>query len=354
MFPISPPWSFSSQQTGIPCLDITPFREGTDPLGVAKAFGKALEQVGFVIITGHGIPEEIIQAAYDKVLAFYDLPLAQKMAVTIPDRVKNRGYLPIGIESVAATRGAEVPHGDPPGRAAHDLCEALVFNNLFREDPNAPQGGEDPDSGNLWPTEPQGLRAALLAYDAGLRQLTETLMRIGALALDLPETYFLPFMEGKGGVLRAVHYPEQEKEPIPGQLRYGAHSDYGGFTLLRQDGAPGGLQVYSSQGEWIDVQAIPRSFVINIGDLLARWTNDRWRSTLHRVVNPPREAFGASRRLSLVYFTAPRDDAWIECLPTCQDADNPPRYAPVRAGDYVRAKLDISMSGEQTKVREGG
>lgn len=346
MSPIPSLQSLLPQQSGIPCLDIAPFREGTDPLGVAKAFGAALEQVGFVIITGHGIPEEIIQTAYDKVLAFYDLPLDQKMLVAIPDRVKNRGYLPIGIESVAATRGAEIPYGDPPGRTEHDLCEALVFNDLFREDPQRPQAGWDPDSGNLWPTYPAGLRAALLTYDAALLGLTATLMRISALALDLPETYFLPFMEGKGGVLRAVHYPEQEVEPRPGQLRYGAHSDYGGFTLLRQDGAPGGLQVYSKSAGWIDVQAVPNSFVINIGDLLARWTNDRWRSTLHRVVNPPREAFGASRRLSLVYFTAPRDDAWIECLPTCQDAGNPPRYPPVRAGEYIRSKLDISMIGE--------
>jgi len=335
MSAMSPVSSF--EQAGIPCLDLTPFREGTDPLGVAKAFGAALEEVGFVVITGHGIPEAIIQTAYERARAFFDLPLEQKMEVVTPDRVKNQGYLPIGIESVAATRGAEVPY---------DLCEALVFNDLFREDPQRPQAGVDPDSGNLWPTHPAGLRAALLAYDAALLQLTQTLMRMGALALDLPETYFLPFMEGKGGVLRAVHYPEQEVEPIPGQLRYGAHSDYGGFTILRQDGAPGGLQVYSKAGEWIDVQAVPNAFVINVGDLLSRWTNDRWRSTLHRVVNPPRSAFGSSRRLSLVYFTAPRDDAWIECLPTCQNAANPPRYAPVRAGEYIRSKLKVSMIGK--------
>ncbi|HIK21495.1 MAG TPA: 2-oxoglutarate and iron-dependent oxygenase domain-containing protein [Synechococcus sp. M44_DOE_062] len=135
---MSPVSSF--EQAGIPCLDLTPFREGTDPLGVAKAFGAALEEVGFVVITGHGIPEAIIQTAYERARAFFDLPLEQKMEVVTPDRVKNQGYLPIGIESVAATRGAEVPY---------DLCEALVFNDLFREDPQRPQAGVDPDSGNL-------------------------------------------------------------------------------------------------------------------------------------------------------------------------------------------------------------
>ncbi|MFQ3613143.1 MAG: 2OG-Fe(II) oxygenase family protein [Cyanobacteriota bacterium] len=324
---------FSSAQ-GIPCVDIAPFLNETDKAGVAREFGKALEEIGFVVITGHGIPETLSQEAYHQAMAFFDLPLEKKLEATLPDRMANRGYIPLGIDSVAATRSEQAPP---------DLCEALMFVSLVKENPGRSQGGIDPDSGNPWPMDPSGLRASFLNFSQALLGLSQTLMRISALALNLPEDYFLPFLEPNGGVLRAVHYPDQLEEPLPGQLRYGAHSDYGGLTILLQDQAPGGLQVCLQSGEWVDVKPLPNSFVINVGDLIARWTNDRWRSTLHRVINPPRTLSGSTRRLSLVYFTGPRSDAWIECLPTCQSDINPPRYEAVRAGEYIRSKIEASV-----------
>lgn len=318
----------------IPCVDIAPFLNEMDKAGVAREFGKALEEVGFVVITGHGIPETLSQEAYRQAIAFFDLPLEKKLEVALPDRMANRGYIPLGIDSVSATRNEQAPP---------DLCEALMFVNLVRENPGRFQVGIDPDSGNPWPMDPAGLRASFLNFSQALLGLSHTLMRISALALDLPEEYFLPFLEPNGGVLRAVHYPDQQEEPLPGQLRYGAHSDYGGLTILLQDQAPGGLQVCLRSGEWVDVKPLPNSFVINVGDLIARWTNDRWRSTLHRVINPPRNLSGSTRRLSLVYFTGPRADAWIECLPTCQSESNPPRYEAVRAGEYIRHKIEASV-----------
>jgi isopenicillin N synthase-like dioxygenase len=159
----------------------------------------------------------------------------------------------------------------------------------------------------------------------------------------MPEDFFLPHYDRFRGTMRCAHYPAQAVEPEPGQLRYGAHSDYGGLTLLRQDEAPGGLQAYTRSGEWIDVRPVANSYVINIGDLMARWTNDRWRSTLHRVVNPPRHKNGPTRRLSLVMFSGPNDDALIECLPSCVDAAHPAKYQPVRASDYIQGKLNASM-----------
>ncbi|MEN9224908.1 MAG: 2-oxoglutarate and iron-dependent oxygenase domain-containing protein [Thermostichus sp. HHBFW_bins_43] len=323
-----------SYAQGIPCVDIAPFLGATDKGGVAREFGKALEEVGFVAITGHGIPESLSEAAYRQAIAFFDRPLEEKLKATLPDRLSNRGYIPFGVDSVAATRNEEAPP---------DLCEALMFLNLVKENPGRPQGGIDPDSGNPWPVYPPRLRASFLAFSQALFDLSHTLMRISALALDLPEEYFIPFMDPNGGVFRAVHYPDQPQEPLPGQLRYGAHSDYGGLTILLQDQAPGGLQVCLQSGEWVDVKPLPNSFVINVGDLIARWTNDRWRSTLHRVINPPRNLSGSTRRLSLVYFTGPRADAWIECLPTCQSESNPPRYEAVRAGEYIRRKIEASV-----------
>ena len=259
---------------------------------------------------------------------FFDLPYSEKLRSNPPEQVKMRGYLPVGIESVAATLDA---------RAPADLCEALVFAGLSRQTWRA---GALP---NLWPEQPAGLRALVIDYEATLVALGRELMRLSALALDLPESYFEPFYAEPGVTLRFVNYPDQPDPPLPGQLRYGAHHDYGGLTILRQDDAPGGLQVCDPSGTWHDVPASPDGFVINVGDLIARWTNGRWRSTLHRVINPPRALTGDTRRLSMVLFFSPNEESEIACLPTCVTATNPARWASVKAGDWVRAKLDKSM-----------
>ena len=318
----------------IPCIDIGVFRAG-DPDGrVARAWGRAFEEVGFATIVGHGIPEATVARCYDAVMRFYDLPLADKLRWDAGQRVKTRGYLPVGIESVALTRGDDKPA---------DLCEALVFYGVNSDIAAGFEGTRSALTGNIYPSEPPELAAAIRGYFLAVYRLSYVLMRISARALGLPEDYFEPYYDRQRATLRAVHYPDQPEEPAPGQLRYGAHSDYGGLTILRQDAAPGGLQVFAKSGEWIDVHPIPESFVINVGDLMARWTNDRWCSTLHRVVNPPRDGSGSTRRLSLVLFTSPNDDATVSCLPTCADARQPVKYPPVRAADYITAKLSASM-----------
>jgi isopenicillin N synthase-like dioxygenase len=164
-------------------------------------------------------------------------------------------------------------------------------------------------------------------------------MRIFALALDLPERFFADKTDRHISGLRVVHYPDQPSLPLAGQSRAGAHTDYGAVTILRSDDAPGGLEVLSRRGQWAAVAPAPGAFVLNIGDLMMRWTNDRWVSTLHRVANPPPESGACSRRLSLVFFHQPNYDAVIECLPTCTSAANPPRYAPVTSGQHRLAKF---------------
>ena len=128
---------------------------------------------------------------------------------------------------------------------------------------------------------------------------------------------------------------------MPGQLRCGAHADYGSLTIVSSDTDVGGLQVLGKDGTWSDVPCIPGTFVINLGDLMAEWTNDRWRSTLHRVVNPPRVE-AESSRLSLLFFQQPNYDAVIECLPSCTDEANPPRYGTITSGAHVARKIDLS------------
>jgi isopenicillin N synthase-like dioxygenase len=322
----------------IPLIDIAPFLHGNDhdKAKVARAFGAAFEEIGFATIVGHGVPEELVRRTYDTAHEFFALPFEEKLAATSPTRVKTRGYLPVGVESVGRTRNATPPP---------DLCESLVFSTLKNEPPDLPPGTISASLGNIVPARPIHLYPTYREYYLALHDLVLTLMRISAIALDLPENFFTPPMENLRGTLRTVLYPAQPADPLPGQLRYNTHTDYGGFTVLRQDAAPGGLQACTVAGEWIDVLPTPGSFVVNAGDLIGRWTNDRWRSSVHRVVNPPLEHRG-TKRLSIVFFSNPPDDALIECIPTCASTSNPAKYPPVRAGEYVMSKLSASMPAE--------
>ena len=320
----------------IPCIDIGPFLTGDAPAraAVATAWARAFEEVGFATITGHGVPAATIAHAYDALMRFFDLPEGEKLAWTEPHSVKRHGYLPVGIVSVARTRGEDRPA---------DLCEALTFEGVHLETAEQLRGLRSPLTGNLYPTEPDDLAESVRAYYMAVHRLLGTLMRLSAAALDLPEDFFVPYYDRHRSSLRCVHYPAQPVEPEPGQLRYGEHTDYRAVTILRQDDAPGGLQACTKSGEWIDVRPVADAYVINIGDLMARWTNDRWRSTIHRVVNPPRDARGPTRRLSLVLFTGPNPDAVIEALPSCVDAAHPAKYGPVGADKYIQDKLETAM-----------
>ena len=163
------------------------------------------------------------------------------------------------------------------------------------------------------------------------------------MALDLDGHYFDDNIDRHCSNLFATHYPEYDGAIEPGQLRLGAHTDYGSLTIVYQDEGAGGLQVHSG-GRWIDVPALPGSFVVNLGDLLARWTNDRWVSTLHRVVNPDAGSTGRSRRISIPFFQQPNYDALIECLRSCQGPSNPPRYPPILSGVNMIEKTNRTLA----------
>ena len=171
--------------------------------------------------------------------------------------------------------------------------------------------------------------------------LAATLMRLFALGLGLPEHHFEASIGRHISRLRVRNYPAPAVPPQPGQIRAGAHSDYGSLTILATEDKPGGLQVCNAAGQWVDVPIVPGCFIINIGDLMARWTNDSWVSTLHRVVNPPVEQAAGSRRQSLVFFHNPDYDAVIENLV----AGQPARYAPTTSGEHLRQMFMATQNG---------
>lgn len=316
-----------THQADIPTVSFAALKSG-DRAGIkeaALAFGAALEEIGFVTITDHGVPSVDVDTLYDLAKVFFTRSLEQKLECKLPDKAMPFGYIPMGAESVAATlHGEEAP----------DLCEALVFRRPELD-------GRDGRS-NLWPQDFPALEPAVLAYFKSLARLARELYGLTEVALDLPSGYLAPYFAEPSFTLRLVNYPEQRVSPKAGQLRYGAHHDYGGLTILHQDAAPGGLQVCDRAGIWRDIPHRPGTFVINVGDLLSRWTNDRWRSTLHRVVNPPRDAKGSTQRLSIVFFTGPDRNSEIGVLPSCVSATNPAKYSPVIAGEYTRAKIAAS------------
>ncbi len=190
---------------------------------------------------------------------------------------------------------------------------------------------------NRWPTEPADFQPVFEAYYRELSALADRLLSGFATALDLRPDWFADKVDRHISNVRALHYPAQPDGVAPGQLRAGEHTDYGSLTILMTDISSGGLEVLGRDGVWQEVPHVPGAFVVNIGDLMAQWTNDRYVSTLHRVVNPP--SAQNVRRLSIAFFHQPNYDTVIECIPTCVPSNEKPRHAPITSGDHRLIKV---------------
>ncbi len=301
---------------------------------VARRLDEVCRTVGFAQIVGHGVPAGLIADTLAVTSEFFELPVEEKARLLPPGPEVNRGYAPFGSEALAYSLGAETALPDmfeafnigvdawPAGDAYYEAEAHRMF---------AP---------NLWPARPERMRAVYVAYFDALARLAATLMSAFAQALDLPEDYFAGRTGRAPNVMRANRYLRQPGSPdaAPGQLRMGAHTDYGACTILLADDVPG-LEILGPDGAWHGVRPEPGAFIVNIGDLLARWTNDRWRSTLHRVVPPPAAERGPALRRSIAFFHEGNHDAVVECLPTCVSADNPARYPAETVADHLMAKL---------------
>jgi isopenicillin N synthase-like dioxygenase len=189
---------------------------------------------------------------------------------------------------------------------------------------------------NIWPAQPSDFKATMLSYYDAMQGVASQVLGAMALALGVDASYFAEKFDRQASVTRIIRYPAVTQAPLPGQLRAGAHTDYGAMTFVRGDDVPGGLQVKHRHGGWIDVH-IPRdAFVCNIGDMMMRWSNDRWVSTVHRVAVPPPDA-SPSDRISLVFFQYPNPDAVIRCFPSCVGAGE--KYEPITVAEHYLGKL---------------
>ena len=316
----------------IPIIDVAPFTVGKR-LGrerVASEVRAACEEIGFFAIVGHGFPEELATRIYDLSRAFFDLPLEQRNAVGETGPILGGlMHFALGEEALAATLGNE---------AIADLKETLDFGPDF--------------FGDRWPANPPDLESAWHAYYEAMSGLAATLRGIFAAALELEPDYFEDKFRGHLSTLRVVDYPEQRTSPAPGQLRAGAHSDYGVLTILRAEDTPGGLEVRTRTGRWIGVPHIEGSFVVNIGDAMTRWTNDRWISTRHRVANPPVQPGRPTRRQSIAFFHNPSRDAVIECLSPFREAGVPAKYPAITYGEYAELRYR-QAHGEHKRLKLG-
>lgn len=320
----------------VPVVDLSRF-SSDDPRErdrVASETDSICRDIGFFSVVGHGVPESDIHDVYELSKAFFRTSVEEKARVRQPHPHVVRGYIGFAAGALGATRGevtpADLKESYTIGREASGLDEELGPNNL-------------------WPQGNARFRDAWLTYYNGMERLSRTLMRLFARALHLDETYFDTAMRRHTSLLSAIFYPDQLDPPAEGQLRAGAHTDFDVMTILRPDNAPGGLELMTKSGRWESARPTDKAFLINIGDMMARWTNDRWVSTLHRVVNPPRDMTSGTERLSLGFFLQPHDDHVVECLPSCRDAWGHAKYEPVRTGDYIKARFASQVVSQQAK-----
>lgn len=304
----------------VPIIDITGLRSGdlAERTRVAREIGGACETIGFFGITGHGVDPGLLDDVFDANRRVFDLPMEEKMAKAWDADHINRGYDPAGNQAL--------DEGTPP-----DLKEAWAFS------PENSAGSSPMQGENQWPDLDE-VRTPVTAYHAAAMELGALMLRAMALSLGLAEDHFQPFHTDPTCTLRLLHYPARPDDAPDEQLGTGAHTDWGAVTVLAQDDA-GSLQVRAKDGTWVDVPSVPGAFVINVGDLLQRWTNDRYVSTMHRVIGVP----GRSRYSVACFFDLDHD-ALIECLPTCTGPDDPPRHPPVLAGEHLRERYLASLS----------
>lgn len=306
--------------SALPVIDISGLSSSsfTDRQTVAERLRAACIDNGFFYIINHGVPAALTDDVFAETKRFFDCPAEVKRAVD-----KSRSFCQRGFEPM---RAQTLEEGAPP-----DLKESFYIGpELSLDDPRVltRRFNHGP---NLWPSGMPSFQPVMNTYFSTLLDLSQKLMRGLALALHLDEEYFADYCTNAHATLRLLHYPPQPVNAAPGEKGAGAHSDFGGITLLLQDQA-GGLQVQGkSANEWVHATPIAGTFVVNLGDMIARWTNDRFRSTVHRVVNS-----SGRERYSVPFFFSGNPDQKVECLPSCLASGERPKYPPTTVEGHLK------------------
>ncbi|PQV47768.1 isopenicillin N synthase-like dioxygenase [Jejuia pallidilutea] len=305
----------------IPSVDLHDFIS-EDPNRKQKfvdAIGKAYEDIGFVALKGHFLDDDLVENLYNEVKNFFDLPVATKQKYEIPEIAGQRGYVSFGKESAK-------------GKKEGDLKEFWHFGQYVDENEKKKYGY--PDNVNV--EELPNFNAVGKEAYKMLEKTAKYVLRALALHLGLEETYFDKYIHNGNSILRPIHYPPIKEEPKEA-VRAAAHGDINLITLLM--GAQGrGLQVQNHKGEWLDAIAEPDELMINVGDMLSRHTNNKLKSTIHRVVNPPKELWGTSR-YSIPFFMHPVSDMKLDVLNNCVDENNPKQFEDITAGEFLTERL---------------
>jgi isopenicillin N synthase-like dioxygenase len=313
----------------LPVIDISGLssRSLADRKEVAAQLRAACVDKGFFYIRSHGVPETLVEYAFKEAAAFFALPANEKAQVDKSKSRANRGYEPL--------QGQTLEAGAPP-----DLKEGFYIGPEHKPDDPRVVSGMFNHGANQWPVQQPNFRPVMLAYLDVMLDLSARMMRGMALSLDLPEDYFADFCMGAMANVRLLHYPPQPASARPGQKGAGAHTDFGGLTLLRQDDV-GGLQVWDQGSDgWIHADPLPGTFIVNLGDMIARWTNDRYRSTVHRVVN----ASGRERN-SVPFFFSGNFAHRVECIPTCLAPGETPKYPATTVEAHMREMYRKTYKG---------
>lgn len=291
-------------------------REGAQE-AIAKEIARACETTGFFYIVGHGVPRTVVDNAFAFARQFFEQPAEVKQSV--PVNQWQRGYMP----SAQVTMPGHLP----------DLKEVFEIGvDLPTDDPDV-LAGKPLHGHNQWPRL-SGFREAMDAYFDAVTRTGRALLGPFAVALDLPPNFFLDCYDRPLIKMRIMRYPPLPPSRPASQYSTAPHTDYGVITLLAQDEV-GGLQLRLRTGEWVQAPYIENAFIVNIGDMLACWTNDRFTSTVHRVLNT-----STQDRYSIPIFYDPHFDTIAQCLPSCCGPDNPPRYPAIRCGEYILGKYD--------------
>ena len=304
----------------IPSVDLAEFLSG-DPVRKAafvQELGKAYEDVGFVAVKNHGVPDELISDLYKYVQEFFSLPSDQKRKYEIPELAGQRGYTSFGKEHA---KGSDAP----------DLKEFFQYGQVPRDNFKEEEYPPNVTVNQIAKFNPTFDKAYRAFEKSGI-----ALLQAIALYLGLDEHYFDEYVHNGNSILRSIHYPPITSEP-KSAIRAEQHEDINLITLLVGASADG-LQILTKQNEWVGVTSLPEQIVVNVGDMLQRLTNNKLRSTTHRVVNPARELWHTSR-FSIPFFLHPKSSMSLQCLDSCIDAEHPKAYPDATAGEYLDERL---------------